>query len=78
MDMIGTGHRFEALKVTCAWCGVGVAKYVETLDNALNHIVGLSLSDWAALGAIFYSLMQITLLMPKFLRTIKGWLHGIF
>lgn len=71
-------HKFEALKVACAWCGVGGAKYIEKLEQPLVFFMGLSLTDWAAFAALVYSIMQIMLLAPRFFRIVRGWFHGIF
>lgn len=71
-------HKFEAVKVTCAWCGVGGAKYFESFHDPIAIIMGFSIADWAAFFALIYSIMQIIMLMPRFFRTLRGWLHGIF
>lgn len=71
-------HKFETAKVICAWCGVGGAKAIEVLEHPITYFSGFTLSDWAALAALIYSLMQITLMFPRWVRTVKGWFHGIF
>lgn len=36
-------------------------------------VLGLTWSEWAAIITILYVIMQIVVLMPKFLETIQQW-----
>lgn len=71
-------HKFELTKVVGAWAGVGGAKAVEHYHDPITILVGFSLTDWAALLAIVYSVMQISLLFPRWFKTFKRWLLGFF
>lgn len=69
-------HKVSWLGLISTWAAAGGAKAGEVITDVKHIVCGLTISEWASAAALVYTLMQAILIMPKVIRTIKGWIHG--